>query len=118
MDVSEVWARLLAARQSYEGAREELKNLHLGVNRETGQRRRQLEEMFERQRDEAAEAISTYMLLYQEAARARDAESAAQLTSTNLAISASMKTWTVIVGVAAIAQSLAAIVQLWHGWGK
>jgi hypothetical protein len=111
IDVGEAWDRLMGARQAYEGARSQLKSLELGTHPEKGQRKQQLVEMFGRQSDEAADDIATCMLFYQEAARARDAESNAQLTATNLAISKSMKRWTVaIVAVTAI-QAVAAVIQ-------
>lgn len=118
LDLDQAWKRLLDARTQYEGAREQLKNLHLGVGagRESGQRKQQLVEFSEKQRDDAASDIATCMLIYQEAARARDAASNASLTSTNLDISKSMKTWAIIVGVAAVAQTIATVLQLVHGW--
>lgn len=112
IDVDEVWGRLVGARQAYERAREQLRNLELGVNRvESGQKKQELIKMYERQRVEATEDISTCMLIYQEAARARDAESSAQLTTTNLEISKGMKRWTVAIVIATAIQAVTAVIQ-------
>jgi hypothetical protein len=109
-DAKKELKRVLEAIQSYEAMRATVDHLRLSKGGPPEERGPLLRQVLKRRRD-AAEHVATSMLLYQEAARARDAEGNAQLTATNLSISQSMKHWTVAIVVVTAIQAVTAVIQ-------
>jgi hypothetical protein len=114
--VGECFTRLMEATQRYEALRRDYRALEANETIPRDKRAATLEPIAAK-RKSARDELTVAMLLYQEAARARDSEAATTLANANVDISKSMKRWTVLIVAATAVQAVFAALQYFASKG-